>query len=79
MRDWIEELTQKGECSSSIDYVRDLVRRYMERRNEELSIDELRQIFIDARQSGISEKKVEQIFNEAKKNSANAQRLSLKT
>ena len=67
MKDWIEELTQKGEYSSSSDYVRDLVRRDRERRNEELSIDELRQIVIDARQSGISEKSVEQIFNEAKK------------
>lgn len=67
MKDWIEELTQKGEYSSSSDYVRDLVRRDRERRNEELSIDELRQIIIDARQSGISEKSVEQIFNEAKK------------
>ena len=67
MKDWIEALTKKGEYSSSSDYVRDLVRRDRERRNEELSIDELRQIVIDARQSGISEKSVEQIFNEAKK------------
>lgn len=67
MKDWIEELTQKSEYSSSSDYMSDLVRRDRERRNEELSIDELRQIVIDARQSGISEKSVEQISNEAKK------------
>ena len=66
MKNWIEELTHKGEYSSSSDYVRDLVRRDKERRNQELSIDELRQIVIDARQSGISEKSIDDIFNAAK-------------
>lgn len=66
MKDWIEELTQNGEYSSSSDYVRDLIRRDKERRNQELSIDELRQIILDAKQSGISEKSVSDIFEKAK-------------
>lgn len=66
MKDWIEELTQNGEYSSSSDYVRDLIRRDKERRNQELSIDELRQIIFDAKQSGISEKSVSDIFEKAK-------------
>lgn len=65
MKDWIEELTKNGEYSSSSDYVRDLVRRDKERRNQELSIEELRQIILDARQSGISKKSVDDIFRDA--------------
>lgn len=67
MKDWIEGLTRKGEYSSSSDYVRDLVRRDRERRGQELTIEELRQLVTDAKVSGVSTRGVEDIFAEARK------------
>jgi len=67
MKNWIEALTQKGEYASSSDYVRDLIRRDRERRGQELTLDELRQIIVDAREGGVSTRSVEEIFLEAKK------------
>jgi antitoxin ParD1/3/4 len=67
MKEWIETLTQKGEYSSTSDYVRDLVRRDRERRGQELTLEELRQLVVDARASGTSTRTVEDIFEEAKK------------
>ncbi|ESQ90165.1 hypothetical protein ABAC460_10465 [Asticcacaulis sp. AC460] len=46
---------------------RDLVRRDCERRGQELTLDELRQLVVDARASGTSARTVEDIFEEAKK------------
>ncbi|MCC6920043.1 MAG: type II toxin-antitoxin system ParD family antitoxin [Alphaproteobacteria bacterium] len=66
MKDWIEALTRNGEYASSSDYVRDLVRRDRERRSQELTIEELRQIVADARESGIGTRSPEQIFAEAR-------------
>ena len=66
MKDWIETLTQRGEYASSSDYVRDLVRRDRERRNQELTIEELRAIVADARASGIAKSSPDEIFAKAK-------------
>lgn len=67
MKDWIETLTQNGEYASSSDYVRDLVRRDRERRKQELTIDELRQLVADAKASGVSRRSAAEIFAEAKR------------
>ncbi len=66
MKDWIETLTRNGEYASSSDYVRDLVRRDRERRNQELTLEELRQIVADARAGGIGNRSPDQIFAEAR-------------
>lgn len=66
MKDWIETLTQSGEYASTSDYVRDLVRRDRERRNQELTLDELRQIVADARAGGVGSSSPDQIFAQAK-------------
>jgi antitoxin ParD1/3/4 len=52
MKDWIEGLARTGEYSTTSDYVRDLVRRDKERRGQELTLDELRQLVADAKASG---------------------------
>ncbi|AYG60155.1 type II toxin-antitoxin system ParD family antitoxin [Rhizobium jaguaris] len=65
MKDWIEAQIRKGEYASTSDYVRDLVRKDRARRGEEYTIEELREIFADAKASGISEKTVEEIRAEA--------------
>lgn len=66
MKDWIESLTDKGEYSSSSDYIRDLVRRDRERRNQEFTLEEVRQIVLDARASGVSARSVDEIFRTSK-------------
>ena len=67
MKEWIERLARAGEYSTTSDYVRDLVRRDRERRGQELTLDELRQLVTDAKASGISSRKVDDIFQEAQK------------
>jgi antitoxin ParD1/3/4 len=67
MKDWIESLTRLGEYASSSDYVRDLVRRDRERRGQELTLGELRQLVTDAKDSGVSTRSVQDIFEEARK------------
>lgn len=66
MKDWIEALTRSGEYASSSDYVRDLVRRDRERRSQELTLDDLRQLVADARAGGVGTKTPAQIFARAK-------------
>ena len=66
MKDWIEALTQNGEYASSSDYVRDLVRRDRERRGQDLTLEDLRNLVADARAGGISPRTVDDIFAEAK-------------
>lgn len=52
MKDWVETQIAQGEYASTSDYVRDLIRRDRERRMKpELTLDDLRQIVDDARQS----------------------------
>jgi antitoxin ParD1/3/4 len=67
MKDWIEGLARTGEYSTTSDYVRDLVRRDKERRGQELTLDELRQLVADAKASGTNNRKVDDIFHEAQK------------
>lgn len=67
MKDWIEDLTRKGEYSSSSDYVRDLVRRDRERRERDMSLDDLRQLVADARAGGVSPRSIDEIFEDAQK------------
>lgn len=65
MKDWIEAQIRRGDYASVSDYVRDLVRRDRERREQELSLDELRKKLADSRASGVSTRTVEDIFAEA--------------
>lgn len=67
MKEWIEGLARTGEYSTTSDYVRDLVRRDRERRGQELTLDELRQLVTDAKASGTSNHKIDDIFQEAQK------------
>lgn len=67
MKDWIEDLTKQGEYSSSSDYVRDLVRRDRARRGQDMTLDNLRQLVADTRDSGVSARSIDEIFVEAKK------------
>ena len=67
MKEWIEGLARTGEYSTTSDYVRDLVRRDKERRGQELTLDELRQLVVDAKVSGTSSRSVEDIYQEAQK------------
>ena len=42
MKDWIDAQIRQGDYASVSDYVRDLVRRDRDRREQELTLDELR-------------------------------------
>ena len=66
MKDWIETQIRKGDYASVSDYVRDLVRRDRDRREHELTLDELRRKLADSRDSGIGERTVDEIFAEAR-------------
>ena len=66
MKDWIEVQIKQGEYASASDYVRDLVRRDRARREQELTLDELRRKLAASRQSGVSERTVDDIFAEAR-------------
>ncbi|HEY0120723.1 MAG TPA: type II toxin-antitoxin system ParD family antitoxin [Rhizobium sp.] len=65
MKDWIEMQIRKGEYASTSDYVRDLVRKDRARRGEDYTIEELREIFADAKAGGVSAQTVEEIRAEA--------------
>lgn len=67
MKDWIEAQIARGEYASTSDYVRDLVRRDRERREPELTIDDLRKLVAEAKAGGISSRSVDEIFDEALK------------
>lgn len=66
MKDWVEAQIATGAYASTSDYVRDLIRRDRERRNEEMTLAELRQLVVDARASGTSDRSVAEIFDQAK-------------
>ncbi len=66
MKDWIEAQIRQGEYSSASDYVRDLVRRDRARRQQELTLEELRRKLAASRESGVSDRTVEDIFAEAR-------------
>lgn len=66
MKDWIEAQIRQGEYASASDYVRDLVRRDRARREQELTLDELRRKLAASRESGLSDRTVDDIFAEAR-------------
>ncbi|MGH7153443.1 MAG: type II toxin-antitoxin system ParD family antitoxin [Acetobacteraceae bacterium] len=66
MKDWIEAQIRQGEYASASDYVRDLVRRDRARREQELTLEELRQKLAASRESGMSDRTVDDIFAEAR-------------
>jgi antitoxin ParD1/3/4 len=66
MKDWIEAQISQGEYASTSDYVRDLVRRDRARREQELTLDGLRQKLAASRESGVSDRTVDDIFAEAR-------------
>lgn len=66
MKDWIEAQIRQGEYASVSDYVRDLVRRDRTRREQELTLDELRRKLAASRESGLSDRTVDDIFAEAR-------------
>jgi antitoxin ParD1/3/4 len=66
MKDWIEAQIRKGDYASVSDYVRDLVRRDRDRREQELTLDELRKKLVASRDSGVSTRTVDEIFAEAR-------------
>jgi antitoxin ParD1/3/4 len=65
MKDWIEAQIRQGDYASVSDYVRDLVRRDRDRREQELTLDELRKKLADSQASGMSDRSVDEIFAEA--------------
>jgi len=65
MKDWIEAQISKGDYASASDYVRDLVRRDRARREQELTLDELREKLAASRDSGEGGRSVDDIFAEA--------------
>jgi antitoxin ParD1/3/4 len=67
MKEWIETQIIKGEYASTSDYVRDLVRRDRSRRDQELTMEELRQLVADSRNSGAGTQTVDDIFKNAER------------
>lgn len=66
MKEWVEAQITNGSYSSSSDYVRDLIRRDRERRTQEITIDELRELVAGAKASGVGIRSVDDIFTQAK-------------
>lgn len=66
MKDWIEAQVRQREYASASDYVRDLVRRDRARREQELTLEELRRKLAASRESGASDRTVDDIFAEAR-------------
>lgn len=66
MKEWIEAQIRQGDYASVSDYVRDLVRRDRDRREQELTLDELRKKLADSRESGVGTRSVDEIFAEAR-------------
>ncbi|WP_413990795.1 type II toxin-antitoxin system ParD family antitoxin [Labrys okinawensis] len=68
MKEWIEgHVVGQGDYASVSDYVRDLIRRDRERRDEEMTLEDLRKLVADAKASGIGNRSVEEIFEAARK------------
>jgi len=65
MKDWVEAQIRQGSYASASDYVRDLIRRDRDRREQELALDDLRQKLAASRESGVSSRTVDEIFAEA--------------
>lgn len=67
MKEWIEVQISKGEYASTSDYVRDLIRRDRSRRDQELTIEDLRQIVTESRSSGTGKQSLDEIFENAER------------
>jgi antitoxin ParD1/3/4 len=65
MKDWIEAQIRQGDYASVSDYVRDLVRRDRDRREQELTLSQLRDKLAASRDSGVSTRTVDEIFAQA--------------
>ena len=63
LRDWVQEQIQDGNYSSSSDYVRDLIRRDRESRQQQTILQEA---ITSGLKSGISQRSMEDILEEAK-------------
>ncbi len=59
MKSWVEARTKTGRFANSSDYVRDLIRRDVERQEK---IARMRDLVNEARASGISELSLDEIF-----------------
>ena len=64
MKEWIEAETRKGDYASTSDFMRDLVRREKARREEELTLEDVRRIVAEARAGGISNRTIADIIAE---------------
>lgn len=64
MKAWIEAETRKGDYASTSDFMRDLVRRERERREREMSLDELRRLVTEARAGGLGQRTIDEIIAE---------------
>lgn len=65
MKEWVESQAEGGEYSSASDYVRDLIRRDRNSRNEELTIDEFNEMLELSFKSGVSNRNLREIFDDA--------------
>ena len=63
LRDWVQEQIQDGNYSSSSDYVRDLIRRDRESREQQTILQEA---IMEGLKSGISQRSMEDLLEEAK-------------
>jgi antitoxin ParD1/3/4 len=63
LRDWVQEQIQDGNYSSSSDYVRDLIRRDRESREQQTILQEAITVGL---KSGISQRSMEDLLEEAK-------------
>jgi antitoxin ParD1/3/4 len=63
LRDWVQEQIQDGNYSSSSDYVRDLIRRDRELREQKTVFQEA---ITAGLKSGISQRSMEDLLEEAK-------------
>jgi antitoxin ParD1/3/4 len=63
LRDWVQEQIQDGNYSSSSDYVRDLIRRDRELREQKTVLQEA---ITAGLKSGISQRSMEDLLEEAK-------------
>ena len=64
IKEWIENQVEEGEFETSSDYLRGLVERDRERRDQQ-RIDELRRIVDEGLASGLSTRTTDEIFAEA--------------
>ena len=64
IKEWIEDQVEEGEFETSSDYVRGLVERDRERRDQQ-RIEELRRLVDEGLASGLSTRTTAEIFAEA--------------